>query len=317
LEETVKKLALVVMVLAVALASTQCTAPAPVRKPIIDMHLHALPADFFGQAGLPNPATGQTSAAITDEAIREATLAALKRYNIVRAATSGPLPLVREWHAAAPERILPAVLFAVGAPGMEVATLREEFTSGRFVLLGEILAQYQGLTLSDPAYDPYLEMAEEMEIPVALHTGHGPPGATYEGSPAFRAHLGNPLLNEEALARHPKLRIYLMHAGYPFLEETIALLHAHPHVYADLSVINWINQRQDFHRYLRQLLLHADDCHLDKRLMFGSDQMIWPEAIGMAVEGIESARFLTAEQKRDIFCRNAARFLRLDPAVCE
>ena len=46
--------------------------------------------------------------------------------------------------------------------------------------------------------------------------------------------------------------------------------------------------------------------------MFGSDQMIWPEAIGMAIEGIEAARFLTPGQKRDIFYHNASRFLRLD-----
>ena len=49
-----------------------------------------------------------------------------------------------------------------------------------------------------------------------------------------------------------------------------------------------------------------------KRLMFGSDQMVWPEGIGMAIEGIESAGFLTPEQKRDIFYNNAVRFLRLD-----
>ncbi len=49
-----------------------------------------------------------------------------------------------------------------------------------------------------------------------------------------------------------------------------------------------------------------------RRIMFGSDQMAWPEAIGMAIDGIESAEFLTEEQKRDIFYNNAARFLRLD-----
>jgi predicted TIM-barrel fold metal-dependent hydrolase len=40
--------------------------------------------------------------------------------------------------------------------------------------------------------------------------------------------------------------------------------------------------------------------------------MIWPETIGLAIETIESADFLTDEQKRDIFYNNAARFLRLD-----
>ena len=49
-----------------------------------------------------------------------------------------------------------------------------------------------------------------------------------------------------------------------------------------------------------------------KRLMFGSDQMVWPEAIGAAIRGIDSAEFLSPEQKRDIFYNNAARFLRLE-----
>jgi predicted TIM-barrel fold metal-dependent hydrolase len=48
--------------------------------------------------------------------------------------------------------------------------------------------------------------------------------------------------------------------------------------------------------------------------MFGSDQMFWPEAIGMAVDAIEAADFLTREQKADIFHNNAARFLRLPDA---
>lgn len=48
-----------------------------------------------------------------------------------------------------------------------------------------------------------------------------------------------------------------------------------------------------------------------ERLMFGSDQMIWPDAISQAVDSIESAKFLSEAQQRDIFYNNAARFLRL------
>ena len=40
------------------------------------------------------------------------------------------------------------------------------------------------------------------------------------------------------------------------------------------------------------------------------DQRAGP--VGMAVEGIESATFLTAGQKRDIFYDNAVRFFRLE-----
>ena len=125
--------------------------------------------------------------------------------------------------------------------------------------------------------------------------------------PKSRAAFGSPLLLEDALVRHPKLRVYIMHAGYPFLADTIAFLHAHPQVYADLAEINWIIPQAEFHEYLRRLV----QAGFGDRLMFGSDQMWWPGAIGRAVEAIEAASFLTHEQKRDIFYNNAARFLRL------
>jgi len=54
------------------------------------------------------------------------------------------------------------------------------------------------------------------------------------------------------------------------------------------------------------------DARLGKRILFGTDQMIWPEAVGMSIEAIESATFLTDEQKQDIYFNNAANFLKLD-----
>lgn len=174
--------------------------------------------------------------------------------------------------------------------------------------MGEITAQYAGLSPSDPSLEPYLALAEELDIPVGIHTGMSFPGTTYSGYPDFRLRLGNPLLLEELLNRHPKLRVYIMHAGYPYLQETIAVLNLYPQVYADIAVINWIRPRAEFHEYLRRLV----EAGFGKRIIFGTDQMAWPEAIGMAVEGIESADFLTEEQKRDIFYNNAVRFLRLD-----
>ena len=51
-----------------------------------------------------------------------------------------------------------------------------------------------------------------------------------------------------------------------------------------------------------------------KRIMYGSDQMVWPGSIDVAIESIRSADFLSAEQKRDILYNNAARFLRWNQA---
>jgi len=45
-----------------------------------------------------------------------------------------------------------------------------------------------------------------------------------------------------------------------------------------------------------------------KRIMYGSDQMAWDDAIPLSIKTIENAPFLTEEQKQDIFYNNAAKF---------
>jgi len=143
-------------------------------------------------------------------------------------------------------------------------------------------------------------LAEELDLPVLIHiSGAGAP------NPTFRLSAGHPLLLEEVLVRHPKLRIYLENAGYPFLDEMLALLFQYPQVHADLSTITRIVPREAFHEYLRSLVRAG----YSKRLMFGTDGP--STRVAQAVDAIESASFLTDEQKRDIFYNNAARFLRL------
>jgi predicted TIM-barrel fold metal-dependent hydrolase len=179
------------------------------------MHLHAFPADFFGKAGLPNPVTGTPSAASTDEALLQASLTALERYNIVKAVTSGPLARVEQWRAAAPDRFIGAPLFPQFAPMPDLEILRSEAHAGRIGALGEMMAQYAGLSPSDPSLEPYFALAEELDLPVGIHTGLGPPGTPYGCCSQLRVTLGNPVLLEEVLLRHPKLRLYIMHGGVP------------------------------------------------------------------------------------------------------
>ena len=298
------------IVASLVLSITPCLlGQAPVseeRPPIIDMHMHAYPAEgLFSGA---NPVTGEPSAAQTDEAIMQATIEAMDRFNIVKAVVSGPLDLVQRWKSAAPSRILASPHFPHFSPAPDLQLLRRDYLANRLDAMAELTYQYAGIDPSDPRVEPYLALAEELDIPVGFHMGLSGPGVSYRHAPKYRASKGNPLLLEEALQRHPKLRVYVMHAGWPFLDEMKALLWAHPQVYAGLGVINWAIPREEFHDYLRQLVRAG----FGKRLMFGSDQMVWPEVIELAIEGIESAAFLTQEQKRDIFYNNAARFLRLE-----
>jgi predicted TIM-barrel fold metal-dependent hydrolase len=275
--------------------------------PIIDMHLHSWTAGYMGESGIPNPVTGRPSSSTSDKAIMDATFAEMHRYNITLAVTSGPLEVLYHWKSEAPEHIIGGVHFDELTSLPDVDKLRQQFLSGQLGVLGELVAQNAGLSLNDSLFTPYLTLAEELDIPVGIHTGLGPAETPYTCCPKFRVTYGNPILLEEVLVSHPKLRIYIMHGGWPYLEETKAIMSVYPQVYADLATINWIIPREEFHEYLKDLIRAG----FGKRLMFGSDQMVWPEAIGMAIEGIESAKFLSKEEKRDIFYNNAAHFLKL------
>lgn len=283
------------------------------RGPVIDMHLHAFGFDEFGNPPPPNDISGVVPAAQTDEAAMLATFAELKKYNIVLAVTSGSIADVTRWVAADPARLIAGAGIGPMDALPDVTVLNRQAKAKQFAVLGELGLQYHGLSASDPKVAPYFAMAEQLDIPVALHTGLSAPGTTYTCCPNFRTTLGSPATAEDMLARHPKLRIYLMHAGYPFLDETKAILYSYPQVYVDIGVINWMLPRAEFHAYLKALI----DAGFGKRIMFGSDQMVWPDAIGMAIAAVDEADFLTPEQKRDIFYNNAAAFLRLDKAIID
>lgn len=137
--------------------------------------------------------------------------------------------------------------------------------------------------------------------------GEGPPGAPYIGFPRYRVRLGSPLLLEEVLIRHPKLRVCVMHYGSPLIDEMIAVLQTYPQVYVDIGGIQWLYPKKYFYDHLERLV----DAGFAARIMFGSDQMVWPGVIEPAIAIIEDAPFLSEKQVRDILYNNAARFLRL------
>jgi predicted TIM-barrel fold metal-dependent hydrolase len=59
------------------------------------------------------------------------------------------------------------------------------------------------------------------------------------------------------------------------LDDMLAVMWTHPRVYVDVGVIDYALPRPEFHRYLRVLV----EAGFGKRIMFGSDQMIWPGAM--------------------------------------
>jgi len=287
-------------------------------QPIIDMHMHTFQWDIYGNPPPPNLISGKVPDARSNAEALKAYVAQMDRYNIVLAVGSGEMQMVKDMEAHEPNRFMGGIEFPKYTtpvnkrmekwPAVEV--LRKQYASGQLKIMGEISAQYAGVSPDDPKLEPYFSLAEELDIPVCLHTGFGPPMSPYMGDPDFRMRLGNPLLLEDVLVKHPRLRIYIAHGGYPNLSDTIALMLMYRQVYMDISGIDWLLTREEFHYYLKRLM----QARLGKRIMFGTDQMIWPDAVRMAIDAIKSASFLTGAQKKDIFFNNAARFLRLDTA---
>lgn len=300
--------------------------------PIIDMHLHASPANsqgppplaFCAPGGFPPADTGAGWGAaflsfmknapcdnplrspMTDRELMERTLAIMKRRNVF-AVTSGRL--LDQWRKEGGDRIIPGLGFNISDVDPTVEQVRDMFSKGQYRVLGEVGLQYKGIEPADARFEPYLALAEQLDIPVGIHIGPGPPGAPYLGTPPYRARLHSPLILEEPLIRHPKLRLYAMHAGWPMLDDTIAMLWTYPQLYVDVGVISFALPRAEFHAYLRRIV----QAGFGKRVLFGSDQMVWPEALEIAIQSIEKADFLSPEEKRDILYNNAARFLRLSP----
>jgi hypothetical protein len=270
------------------------------KPPVLDVHVHAMDESFPTGPMCPNTSKFIASDPATKEApwgwVQEQctpklypsakgeyikdVVAEMERLNVTAVVFGDPKG-VQKWKDAAPNRVIPGTSFTAGGiqPGGRVAIdeLRKDFTDGGFKVMGEIGLQYEGISPSDPSVDQYFALAEELDVPVAIHMGTGGSGRANVTTPKFRGSMGDPLLLEGLLAKHPKLRVQVMHAGYPMIDNMLTLLQANSHVYVD--------------------------------------QLIWPGLMAYSISVIQNADYLTAEQKRDILYNNAARFLRLDTAT--
>ncbi|HEX4439466.1 MAG TPA: amidohydrolase family protein [Thermoanaerobaculia bacterium] len=242
-----------------------------------------------------------------DEALRRRdALDTADRHRVERGVVAGlgptSLPRLDAWRGAAAGRFVPALAVHSSTPPTpaDLAAIRQARKEGRVAAL-EILAQSEGVAPDDPRLEPWWALAEELELPVALALGPPSPEAP---DPRYRVALGDPLRLEPVLVRHPRLRLDVARAGWPFGDSMVAILRAYPQVFVDTGTIAWSLDRRELHAYLRRLV----EAGFADRILFASGAS-QPDPLTHAIEAIESADFLTAEQKRAILHDNAAQWL--------
>ena len=160
---------------------------------------------------------------------------------------------------------------------------------------------YNTVPLNDPLHAPFLELAEQYDLPVVIHTGEL---AGTHGLLKF----SHPLNVDELAVRHPDLRIVMAHYGNPWIVDATAVAQKNPNVYLDLSGFaegNYTSQeflkKYRLHLdYVRQWLVYLD--HYEK-VLYGSD---WPLInIPSYVDGMQT--LVPEEFREQVFFSNACR----------
>lgn len=298
----------IITIALVALLSTSCSSESEGTNtkrnydgPIIDMHVHT--GKIMGKIieVLGNPGEGgdghghgggPMGPQLTFEEHREQTYAMFEKYNIVKAMVSGVDFRASEWSEKDNDRIIAgSMIFGIDDPSVE--SLREAYENGKLEAIGEVGFYYRGMLASDEGVSTYFDLAQELNIPVGYHlmANLSPDNA-------------NPSQFDNVLDKYPNLKIYLMHAGWPHIDETIDLLMKYPNLYVDISAIS---EKDGFEDFLKKLI----DMGYGKRIMYGTDQMEDPSIFDTAVPIINNISFLSYDQKADIYYYNAARFLNL------
>lgn len=308
-----KKILLLVLVLTFNVGFAQEN-----NLPIIDIHLHAydairpeIPASWTGEKEAQNLRSPEDAAQHLQQVLSQ-----IDENNVVLALiSSNSLKAIKTWQQAEPNRFIGGIQTNnKGMPIVSPDSLKMLKDKGVIEVFGELGFQYFGVSPDDPRIEPYYKIAEENNIPVCLHTGLGPPGSPHSFAPKFRTTLGKPTLFEPVLVKYPKLKAFLAHAGWPYISETIAMMYIYPELYVDIGVLAWALPKKAYYSALKELM----DAGFGKRIMFGTDQMIWPGAIDLAIKTVRNTPFLSEEEKRDILYTNAARFLELsDETIAE
>ncbi|MCL6477129.1 MAG: amidohydrolase family protein [Peptococcaceae bacterium] len=157
----------------------------------------------------------------------------------------------------------------------------------------KIYPTYNYFYPNDRMLYPVYARAEELRIPVMVHTG----SSVFKGA---RMKYGDPLFLDDVAVDFPDLTILMVHSGRGFwYDRAFFLARLHPNLYLEVAGL----PPQKLLEYFPELERNAD------KIVFGSD---WP-GVASIKENIETIRSLPlqASVKEKILGGNAARILKI------
>lgn len=235
---------------------------------LVDVHTHFLPPQVMTKVraqfdaagpliGRPWPLHYRDS----DEALVEV----LRSFGVVRftalpyAHRPGMAAWLNEWAAGFADRVPEAAVCGTFYPEETASS----YVAARLdsVEVFKVHVQVGGFDVNDPLLDRTWGLVADAGTPVVLHAGSGPVPTEHTG-PAPVAAL---------LARHPRLRLVIAHAGAPEYAEFLALAEHHERVVLDTTMAFTDFFSEMGGAYPPALLPRLRDLGLAGKVLLGSD----------------------------------------------
>jgi hypothetical protein len=156
---------------------------------------------------------------------------------------------------------------------------------------------------ADPMMDKIYEKCIEYNKPIMFHAG-------LSWEPNCLMKYSQPLNFEEVAVKYPDLRFCLAHFGWPWIQETTALVLKYPNVYTDTSMLYMDSPEIFLREVLTEQLGHLWIEHnIQDKVMFGSNNPRFRTA--RIKRGLESLDWKPVTKEK-VLGGNAVKFLGLE-----
>ena len=172
----------------------------------------------------------------------------------------------------------------------------------------KLFPAYNHVALNDRRMYPLFEKAQQMDIPVLMHTG-------WTHVPLAKMEWQRPVLIEDVAIAFPKLRIIMGHTGFQWALEALMVMKKHKNVHGDFAF--WHDLPFNF---IVQVFTFAKKMELMDRLLWGTDYPHYSHKSDMGIyrklmeytKKHEVDAVITEEDLSLFFGENARRVARIE-----